>query len=153
MWIDIQRHWVYLEGIFTGSADIKHLLPNETQQFQNILTKFLTVMKKVSISPLVKNTINIPGILKSLEKLADFLLKIQHALGEYLEQERVSFLRFYTNKDLLGIIGNSKNIDKLQKHFKKMFTGIVTVKLLEDGNVIHGISSEEGEEVNHMIVT
>ena len=144
---------MYLEGIFTGSADIKHLLPNETQQFQNILTKFLTVMKKVSISPLVKNTINIPGILKSLEKLADFLVKIQHALGEYLEQERVSFLRFYTNEDLLGIIGNSKNIDKLQKHFKKLFTGIVTVKLLEDGNVIHGISSEEGEEVNHMIVT
>ena len=31
VWIDIQRHWVYLEDIFTGSADIKHLLPNETQ--------------------------------------------------------------------------------------------------------------------------
>ena len=90
-----------------------------------------------------------------MEKLADFLAKIQHALGEYLEQERVLFLRFYFigDEDLLGIIGNSKNIDKLQKHFKKMFTGIVTVKLLEDGNVIHGISSEEGEEVSHMIVT
>ena len=101
------------------------------------------------------DTINIPGILKSLEKLADFLAKIQHALGKYLEWERVLFLRFYFigDEDLLGIIGNSKNIDKLQKHFKKMFTGIVTVKLLEDGSVIHGISSEEGEEVSHMIVT
>ena len=110
-------------------------------------------MKKVSISPLVKDTINIPGILKSLEKLADFLVKIQHALGEYLEWERVSFLRFYTNEDLLGIIGNSKSIDKLQKHFKKMFTGIVTVNLLEDRNVIHRISSNEGKEVSHVIVT
>ena len=144
---------MYLGGIFTGSVDIKHLLPNETQRFQIILAEFLTVMKKVSISPLVMDTINIPGILKSLEKLTDFLARIQHALGEYLEQERVSFLRFYTDKDLLGIIRNSKNIDKLQKHFKKMFTGIVTVKLLEDENVIHGISSEEGEEVSHMIVT
>ena len=146
---------MYLEGIFTGSADIKHLLPNETQRFQIILAKFLTVMKKVFISPLVMDTINIPGILKSLEKLSDFLAKIQHALGKYLERERVLFLRFYFigDEDLLGIIGNSKNIDKLLKHFKKMFTGIVTVKLLEDGNVIHGISSEEGEEVNHMIVT
>lgn len=34
VWIDVQRRWVYLEGIFTGSADIKHLLPNETQRFQ-----------------------------------------------------------------------------------------------------------------------
>ena len=23
VWIDVQRRWVYLEGIFTGSADIK----------------------------------------------------------------------------------------------------------------------------------
>ena len=76
VWIDIQRHWVYLEGIFTGSADIKHLLPNETQRFQIILAEFLIVMKKVSISPLVKDTINILGILMSLEKLADFLAKI-----------------------------------------------------------------------------
>ena len=34
VWIDVQRRWVYLEGIFAGSADIKHLLPNETQKFQ-----------------------------------------------------------------------------------------------------------------------
>ena len=90
-----------------------------------------------------------------MEKLTNFLAMIQHALGEYLERERVSFLRFYSVGDeyLLGIIENSKNINKLLKNFKKMFTGIVTVKLLEDGNVIHGISSEEGEEVSHMIVT
>lgn len=34
VWMDVQRQWVYLEGIFTGSADIKHLLPNETSRFQ-----------------------------------------------------------------------------------------------------------------------
>ena len=32
VWIDVQRRWVYLEGIFTGSADIKNLLPNESQR-------------------------------------------------------------------------------------------------------------------------
>lgn len=31
LWIDVQRRWVYLEGIFTGSADLPHLLPQETQ--------------------------------------------------------------------------------------------------------------------------
>ena len=34
IWIDVQRRWVYLEGIFSGSADIKHLLPQETSRFQ-----------------------------------------------------------------------------------------------------------------------
>ena len=112
-------------------------------------------MKKVSKSPLVMDTINIPGIFKSLERLADFLAKIQRALGEYLERERASFPRFYFvgDEDLLEIIGNSKNIAKLQKHFKKMFAGIATVILSEDGNVIHGISSKEGEQVSHMRIT
>ena len=34
VWIDVQRRWVYLDGIFSGSADIKALLPVETQRFQ-----------------------------------------------------------------------------------------------------------------------
>lgn len=40
VWIDVQRRWVYLEGIFTGSADIKHLLPVETQRFQRCGTEW-----------------------------------------------------------------------------------------------------------------
>lgn len=36
VWIDVQRRWVYLEGIFSGSVDIKALLPVETSRFQNI---------------------------------------------------------------------------------------------------------------------
>ena len=33
VWIDVQRRWVYLDGIFSGSADIPHLLPVETSRF------------------------------------------------------------------------------------------------------------------------
>ena len=41
VWIDVQRRWVYLEGIFAGSADIKHLLPNESQRFQRYFILFV----------------------------------------------------------------------------------------------------------------
>jgi len=34
VWIDVQRRWVYLDGIFSSSADIKTLLPMETSKFQ-----------------------------------------------------------------------------------------------------------------------
>lgn len=37
VWIDVQRRWVYLDGIFSGSADIKTLLPVETQRFNRLL--------------------------------------------------------------------------------------------------------------------
>lgn len=86
---------------------------------------------------------------RSLERLADLLGKIQKALGEYLERERTSFPRFYFvgDEDLLEIIGNSKNIARLQKHFKKMFAGVAAILLNEDNTVINGIASREGEEV------
>ncbi|KAI9513146.1 dynein heavy chain protein 1 [Russula earlei] len=149
VWIDVQRQWVYLEGIFSGSADIKHLLPVESARFQNINTEFLTVMKKVYKSSFVTDVMNIQGIQKSLERLADLLNKIQKALGEYLERERASFPRFYFvgDEDLLEIIGNSKDIRRIMKHLKKMFAGIATVKLDDDLTQIQGMASREGEEV------
>lgn len=149
VWIDVQRQWVYLEGIFSGSADIKHLLPVESSRFQNINSEFLTVMKRVYKSPFVLDVMNIQGIQKSLERLADLLNKIQKALGEYLERERSSFPRFYFvgDEDLLEIIGNSKDILRIMKHLKKMFAGISTIKLDDDLTEIQGMASREGEEV------
>ncbi|QRW00298.1 cytoplasmic dynein 1 heavy chain 1 [Ceratobasidium sp. AG-Ba] len=149
VWIDVQRQWVYLEGIFSGSADIKHLLPVESARFQNINSEFLTVMKKVYKSPYILDVMNIQGIQKSLERLADLLTKIQKALGEYLERERASFPRFYFvgDEDLLEIIGNSKDIIRIMKHLKKMFAGVSTMLLDDDVTQIQGIASREGEEV------
>jgi dynein heavy chain 1 len=149
VWIDVQRQWVYLEGIFTSSVDIKHLLPVESARFQNINSEFLAAMKKVYKSPFILDVLNIPGIQKSLERLADLLSKIQKALGEYLERERASFPRFYFvgDEDLLEIIGNSKDILRVVKHLKKMFAGLSTILLDDDLTEIRGMASREGEEV------
>ncbi|KAF8321764.1 dynein heavy chain protein 1 [Clavulina sp. PMI_390] len=149
VWIDVQRQWVYLEGIFSGSADIKHLLPVESNRFQNINNEFMALMKKVYKSPFVLDVLAIPGIQKSVERLADQLTKIQKALGEYLERERASFPRFYFvgDEDLLEIIGNSKEILRIVKHLKKMFAGLATITLDEDLTRIESMSSREGELV------
>ena len=40
---------------------------------------------------MVLDVLNIQGVMRSLERLADLLGKIQKALGEYLERERSSF--------------------------------------------------------------
>jgi len=49
---------------------------------------------------------------------------------------------------LLEIIGNSKNVPRLQKHFKKMFAGIHQILLDEEQTQVLGIASKEGEEVS-----
>ncbi|UPX18708.1 dynein heavy chain [Ascochyta rabiei] len=148
VWIDVQRQWVYLEGVFTGNADIKSLLPMESSRFQNINTEFLAVMKKVSRQPSVLEVLNISGVQKSLERLADLLNKIQKALGEYLERERVAFPRFYFvgDEDLLEIIGNSNDVLRIAKHLRKMFAGISGL-ITDEDDVITGFTSKEGEEV------
>lgn len=106
-------------------------------------------MKKVFKSPFVLDVLNIQGVLKSFERLAELLSKIQKALGEYLERERSSFPRFYFvgDEDLLEILGNSKDILRVVKHLKKMFAGISTLALDDELSRIEGMASREGEEV------
>ncbi len=148
VWIDVQRQWVYLEGVFTGNADIKHLLPVESSRFQNINSEFFAVLKKVYKSPFVLDVLNISGVQKSLERLAELLNKIQKALGEYLERERISFPRFYFvgDEDLLEIIGNSNDTMRIAKHFRKMFAGLSGL-LMDQESIITGFTSKEGEQV------
>ena len=149
VWIDVQRQWIYLEGVFTGNADIKHLLPMESSRFQNINSEFFSVMKKVQRSPFVLDVLALSGVQKSLERLADLLQKIQKALGEYLERERVSFPRFYFvgDEDLLEIIGNGNDTVRVGRHLGKMFAGISGLVTSED-STITAFRSKEGEEVS-----
>ncbi|KAJ3135949.1 hypothetical protein HK100_002228 [Physocladia obscura] len=149
VWVDVQRQWVYLEGIFNGNADIGQLLPLESMKFQNINAEFMSVMKRVQKDSFVLKVLAFENILKSMERILDLLAKIQKALGEYLERQRSAFPRFYFvgDEDLLEIIGNSKEIGHMQKHFKKMFPGISTIQMSEDGESIISISSHEGEVV------
>ncbi|KAJ3265095.1 hypothetical protein HDU77_006529 [Chytriomyces hyalinus] len=149
VWVDVQRQWVYLEGIFNGNADIAQLLPLESLKFQNINSEFMTVMKKVQKDPFVLKVLTIENILKSMERVLDLLGKIQKALGEYLERQRSAFPRFYFvgDEDLLEIIGNAKDVHHIQKHFKKMFPGVARIDLSEDDSTILAVASHEGEVV------
>ncbi|CEM16453.1 unnamed protein product [Vitrella brassicaformis CCMP3155] len=102
-WMDVQRKWVYLEGIFYGSADIQTLLPNEYSRFRTIDNDFIAIMKKVTQRP----------------------------------------------KDLLEMIGNSRDVKVVQRHLNKMFAGITALELdTEDPDQIVGMSSREGEVVH-----
>lgn len=88
VWIDVQRQWVYLDGIFTGSADLKVLLPTETNKFTTLSNEFTALMRKVAKNPLVMEVLTIANLQRTLDHLKDVLDKIQKALSKYLEQVR-----------------------------------------------------------------
>ena len=148
-WVDVQRKWVYLEGIFFGSADIKNELPADYNKFQSIDNEFTSLMKRVANKPMTLEVITIPNIKSILEeKLKTALERIQKALYNFLEKQRQNFARFYFigDEDLLEIIGNSKDVNKITRHFNKMFAGMNSL-LCEDGNELKGMLSREFEEV------
>ena len=145
IWIDVQRRWVYLEGIFFGSADIKQQLPSEFSKFKSIDSEFTSLMRKVSSKPQILEVLSLQGIQKTLERLSELLAKIQKALGDYLETQRQAFARFYFvgDEDLLEIIGNSKDVTNVQRHFSKMFAGICSLATSEPDCMIAMISRED----------
>jgi len=87
-WIDVQKKYVYLEGIFFGSADIKSMLSNEFNKFKNIDSEFVKLMKTVNKDPRVLEILKISNIEKTLLNFITQLEHIQKALGDYLEKQR-----------------------------------------------------------------
>lgn len=109
-------------------------------------------MKKVSAKPNLIEIMNIPGLEKTLERLLELLDLVKKALGDYLETQRSVFARFYFvgDEDLLEIMGNSKDVSIVQRHFTKMYAGITSLKSeKENGNdIILKMCSREGEIVD-----
>jgi dynein heavy chain 1 len=54
------------------------------------------------------------------------------------------------DEDLLEIIGNSKDVKAVQRHFNKMYAGITTLSVEREGDddILLGMHSKEGESVN-----
>ena len=129
-WVDVQRRWVYLEGIFFGSADIKAQLQTEWSRFRNVDGEFVALMRRVSSRPYAMEALNIENLQRTLERLESLMVAIQRALGDYLAKQRSDFSRFYFlgDDDLLEIIGNSGEPGKVLAHVGKMFAGISGVR-------------------------
>ena len=75
IWIDVQRRWIYLEGIFYGSADIKQQLPNEFARFKSMDQEFVQLMRTVRYKPEVLAVLSMINCQRTLERLSDLLGK------------------------------------------------------------------------------
>jgi dynein heavy chain len=82
-----------------------------------------------------------------LKKQNDDLEKIQKKLELYVESKKEIFPRFYflSFEDLIEILSNSENKEKISLHLKTLFDGIVALEFKDD--VIVKMYSKEKEEV------
>eukprot|EP00924_Labyrinthula_sp_SR-Ha-C_P016869 maker-scaffold_6-snap-gene-17.26-mRNA-1 protein AED:0.02 eAED:0.02 QI:0/0/0/1/0.75/0.6/5/0/4681 len=133
LFLQVQRQWMYLESIFVGGEDIKKQLPAEASMFESVNKMYEGVSRKMFQSDTAVEACTPASLLGQLEKMNILLEKIQKSLEQYLETKRQSFPRFYflSNDDLLEILGQQKNPERVQKHIKKCFAGINSIKLNE----------------------
>ena len=147
---EVQRRWIYLEGIFSNSLDVQQQLASQFRRFKAFDREFVRLMREIRLEPAVLYWFRGErSLLSRLEQHKEVLTTIQKALGTYLEKQRSQFPRFYFvgDDDLLEIIGNAKDPAKILRHLPKMFAGIAALLLAKDKHVIEGMASREGEVV------
>lgn len=150
VWVDFQRKWLYLEGIFVG-GDIRLQLPDETKKFDDIDKVFKKIMNDTSKRLNVLECCTIQGIeekfdydklyihlfvlylgrKEEFETMIVVLEKCQKSLTEYLRNKRVVFPRFnfISDDELLSILGSSEPT-AIQEHIGKMFDNLDKLKFV-----------------------
>ncbi|OEH79493.1 heavy chain 2 family protein [Cyclospora cayetanensis] len=151
----VQRQWAYLENVFRGSEDIRILLPQEATLFDRTDRHFLKTLRGFQQAPMLVDVCTQPQIKEELQLMNDDLEDIKKSLDDYLERKRQEFPRFYfvSNTDMLEILGDAKDPERVQKHIKKFFQGIRSLDLVAPGKrgnrwcEADGFTSSEGERV------
>lgn len=155
VWQSVAHKWSMLEPVFTGSADIRTKLPEDSQRFDTASSDFEDLMAS---APEVKNVVdacNMDGRETRLSNILEQLEQCEKSLQGYLETKRVAFPRFYfvASTDLLDILSKGSNPQLLQPHLSKVFENINKLEFDMSGEdqrhsrTAIGMHSKEGEYV------
>ena len=131
LWIEVQRLWSSMEGIFMGSADVRSALPEDIKRFEGADAEFKELLKdaqgegRIVVACVGQARIeHLNGLLHSFEAC-------QAALSEYLELKKKAFPRFYFVSDasLLDILAHGTNPPHVVKHISDCFSGLSDLQL------------------------
>ena len=148
-WLEVQRKWMYLESIFSN-GELQRQWMDDARNFLTVDKLFRELLKRTHDNPNVKTTLlgNNCTLLAQFKKDIESLERIEKRLEEKLELKRRLFPRFYflSNDDLLDILAQIKNPEKIAPHTLKMFDGVKHFSLTESADITH-LNSVEGELV------
>jgi dynein heavy chain len=147
VWIKVQKHWQYLQPIFS-SEDIIKQRPTEAMKFMTIENMLTGIMDNTKATPAVPEACKHQKLYDNLVYCFNTAEDIIKSLNDYLNQKRQAFPRFYflPNEELLTILAQTKEVRMIQKFLNKCFEGIETLTFTPD-NMITGMNSAKGESL------
>lgn len=146
--LTLQKSWMYLENIFS-SSEIKRVLSTEATMFEKIDTFFKAKMveadKLQNAHKFLNRNQKLVEQLETNNNNVDFIMK---KLSDFLETKRGDFPRFcfLSDDELLAILANQTDPDKIQPYLKQLFDALFLLKL-SDTNDSVAMLSREGEEI------
>jgi dynein heavy chain len=149
--LEVQRTWSHLESIFIGSEDIRNQLPEDSKRFDGIDVDFKQICSDNQKDLNVVICTNRIGLYEKLEGIQSRLALCEKALAEYLETKRLAFPRFYfvSSADLLDILSNGNEPEKVMRHLTKLFDSMAKLKLDKTkAKTALAMQAKDGEDVD-----
>jgi dynein heavy chain len=128
-WIKFQKHYIYLESIFSQN-EIKKPLQMEAKEFEESVNKhYKSNVKKVvanqSMTQIIKQKI-LDLLYNSFQKQNHTLSELNKKINNFLDSKREFFPRFYfiPNEELIYILANYDNPVAFQTFIGKLFQNV-----------------------------
>jgi dynein heavy chain len=141
-----------LEGIYIGNEDIRLQLPKATTTFEQHDKNFRKINDAAAVGPnIYANCVANDTTKTQLKNLSTSLDISQKKLKDYLESKKIDFPRFYfiSDEDLLSILGSSDPL-AIQPQLIKLFDNCKALKFENNGKVVKGMISDEGESYDFL---
>jgi len=146
-WMKCQGQWMYLQPIF-DSPDIMKQLPSENKKFKAVDKNWKAQINACLENPNALHACTREGLLEKFQEANKNLDMVQRGLRDYLESKRSVFARFYflSNDDLLEILSQTKEVENVRPHLRKVFENVMDITFERD-KTISSMWSGEKEEV------
>lgn len=159
----MQRHWLYLEEIFS-LPEIKKQLEKEAKRFYTTIDSYFRAVVKgfessIKVHVGVMREVSLPGLAKMIRECEE----IGKGLGDFLEFKREKFPRLYflSNEEIVDIFGMEKLIEASKgggtghtpsrTFISNLFEGVESVSfglaVNEEQRAIVSVTSKEGERL------